>query len=147
MFACEPIIIYMNNQSDLLFVIKHFSKCIEMKVDKETEKLGLTPQQARILFYLVRHEDEHVKQVDIKEHFHLSKSTVSGLIKRLENKNLVIKEDNYLRASDKAKEMRSLYKFNINEMTDKIFPELNQEQKDRLSEILKEKINLMEGNK
>ena len=99
----------MNFTDDIFFLVKHLSKCIELSLDKEATKLGLTPQQGRLLGFLIRREKENVKvrQIDIEQRFQLSKSTVSGLVKRLENKDLIIrvKEDNeiHILPSDEGK--------------------------------------------
>ena len=141
----------MNNQSDLLFLIKHLSKCIEMGIDQETEKLGLTPQQARVLFYLVRHDEKKIKQMDLCEHFHLSKSTVSGLVKRLVLKSLIIKEKTkegtILHPSEKAKALFEEQREKISQFNEQIFGDLSLEEKRKLEELLKDKIQLLKGDK
>ena len=83
----------MNLHDDIFFLVKHLSKCIELSLDKEAAKLGLTPQQGRLLGFLIRCEKENVKvrQIDIELRFQLSKSTVSGLVKRMDSKGLIIK--------------------------------------------------------
>lgn len=54
----------------------------------------MTGQQARLLFYINRMtnvENIEVHQNDIEREFHLAKSTVNGLISRLEKKEFIIK--------------------------------------------------------
>ena len=84
----------MKSHDDVFYLIKHLSKCLEIELDKETAKSGLTPQQGRILRLVVKKEREQipVRQTDIEKIFSLSKSTVSGLVKRLEAKSLIYKE-------------------------------------------------------
>ena len=78
----------------IIFLTKELNKLITKDFDKRLNSLGLTSQQGHILFYLNRRvniEGEEVHQKDIEEEFHLSKSTVSELLKRMEKKNLIVK--------------------------------------------------------
>lgn len=83
-------------EKDLLFYIKVLDKKICEDFDSRLEKWGLTSQQGRILFFVYRLnkcENVLVHQSDIESHFHLSKSTVSGLVNRLINNGFIKKVD------------------------------------------------------
>lgn len=80
---------------DIIRLIKRLDKLLRSDFDKRLNEHGLTGQQGRILFYLnhkVNEMNEVVHQNDIEKEFKLSKSTVSGLIKRLEKAGFVKKE-------------------------------------------------------
>lgn len=86
-------------------------RIIEKEFRKDFEKrlsiYGLTAQQGRLLFYI--NCEEKVRQVDIEKHFQLTKSTVHGLINRMEKANLVIKEkdknNQFIKISDDCKKI------------------------------------------
>ena len=78
----------MRKEDDILFLIRTLNKQLFLDFNKRSEELGITAPQARILFFI--NENENVRQVDIEKRFNLSKSTVSGFIKRME-RNQVIK--------------------------------------------------------
>lgn len=57
--------------------------------NKDVESLGLTWRQADVLFFLIAHKGEPVNQVMIEREFHLSNPTVTGILKRLEQKGFI----------------------------------------------------------
>lgn len=80
--------------SDALFLIRKITKLLNCNLTKELESLGLTAQQGRVLLFiggLTYCKKEHIHQKDIEEMLELSKSTVSGLVDRLEEKELIIR--------------------------------------------------------
>ena len=80
--------------ANIIFLTRELNKLITMDFDKRLDSFGLTSHQGHILFYLNRKtniEGHEVHQKDIEEEFHLSKSTVSELLKRMEKKGLIIK--------------------------------------------------------
>lgn len=66
---------------------------IKILFDSEFEKLGITGQQGVFLIYLCRNGSAH--QNDLEQTFGLSKSTVSGILKRMLKKELITKESDY----------------------------------------------------
>lgn len=80
--------------ANIIFLTRELNKLITMDFDKRLNSFGLTSHQGHILFYLNRKvniDKEEVHQKDIEEEFHLSKSTVSELLKRMEKKGLIVK--------------------------------------------------------
>jgi len=80
--------------SDILLQIKHLSKCLKQDFDLRLESYGLTGQQGRILFCINYFFDENksLHQSDIEEIFHLSKSSVSEMVTRIESNGLIKRE-------------------------------------------------------
>lgn len=80
-----------SKDEDILFLIKILSKKLRAHFDKGLEQYGLTGQQGRCLFliYLYNQKNVELHQNDIEKCLELSKSTVSGLIDRLESKELI----------------------------------------------------------
>jgi len=82
----------MDRKLDAIFLTKILSKELEKKLDQNVASVDLTPQQSRIIFFIRHHEGEDIRQVDIRDKFKLTKSTMSGLISRLEAKGFIKKE-------------------------------------------------------
>ena len=81
-----------NKKDNIIFLVIYLHKLIDKDFDAKASSLGITGQQARILLYINRMkncEQKDIHQNDIENEFHLSKSTVSGLVKRLEAKELI----------------------------------------------------------
>ena len=133
---------YMDVKDDVFFLIKHLSKCIELALDKEANKLGLTPQQARLLGFLMRRKSENIKvrQIDIEERFQLSKSTVSGLVKRMEAKNLIIKEkkdkDIWILPSEEGIKTAEEFKEKAHIIRNEVSKDLSDEEKELVKNAL-----------
>ncbi|MFF5994680.1 MarR family transcriptional regulator [Lysinibacillus sp. KU-BSD001] len=70
-------------------------KLLVLKETKEVEELEnfhLTPQQEIIMFYIIRNEP--VIANDIANHFDISKSAVSQVISKLEEMNMIHRQEN-----------------------------------------------------
>lgn len=57
--------------------------------NKDMECLGITGRQTDVLFYLLDHQDEQIKQVMIEKEFQLSNPTVTGILNRLEQNGFI----------------------------------------------------------
>ena len=92
--------------------------CINMNKDrnKRLNELSLTSSQADVLLYLICNQDKDITQKNIENTFNLTNPTVHGILKRLEEKDFILKDKNIKDA-----------RFNIIKITDK-------------SKVLKEKI-------
>ena len=77
-----------DKKDNLFYLIRYLKKLIDKDFDARLSEHGLTGQQGRILFFIY-HCDKEVHQNDIENEFHLSKSTVSGLVKRMEKKGFI----------------------------------------------------------
>ncbi len=64
----------------------------ETKEAEELESFHLTPQQEMIMYYIIRHEPVIAK--DIVNHFDISKSAVSQVISKLEEMNMIYRQEN-----------------------------------------------------
>ena len=139
--------------NDIIYLIRHLNKLLQNDFDERIAKYDLTGQQARLLFYINRMtnvENIEVHQNDIEREFHLAKSTVNGLISRLEKKELitVTKQPPYaiLKPSNKGLELVQHLidskKENLKRLTDG-FDEKEQKQ---FCEYLLKAINNMEGD-
>ena len=85
----------------------------ETKEVEELENFHLTPQQEIIMFYIIRHEP--VIANDIANNFDISKSAVSQVISKLEEMNLIYRQENAINRretliylADRGKEFQQL---------------------------------------
>lgn len=100
-----------SKKEELIPLFRIIDKEFKRDFEKRLSKYDLTAQQGRLLFYINwnNKNGNKVRQVDIEKNFQLTKSTVHGLIDRMEKANLVIKikEDKhqYIEISDDCKKI------------------------------------------
>lgn len=79
----------MTEEHGLGCYIKFIGKEYEMMKEYHLKKYNLTSQQINILMYLARHEKELINQKTLENVFSLSNATISGILKRLEQKKYI----------------------------------------------------------
>ena len=100
-----------SKKEELIPLFRIIDKEFKKDFEKRLSQYGLTAQQGRLLFYINWQtcNKEKVRQVDIEKHFQLTKSTVHGLIDRMEKRNLVIKNkdknNQFIEISDDCKKI------------------------------------------
>mgnify|MGYP000346849506 CR=1 FL=1 len=72
--------------------MKRFDCMMRAHANRDMEAIGITGRQADILFYLMDHKEEKVKQVMIEKAFRLSNPTVTGVLNRLEQNGFLTRE-------------------------------------------------------
>ena len=98
----------LSKKEEIVFLIKFIDKELRADFQSRLSEYGLTSQQGRLLFYIScnNKNGNRVRQVDIEKHFQLTKSTVHGLIDRMEKAGLVIKckegTNQYIEISEKT---------------------------------------------
>ena len=92
-FFYTPRMENFNCRNDIIYLIRHLSKLLKADFDERVAKLGLTGEQARILFFVYRNSKNNLvtHQNDIEKHFSLAKSTVNGFVTRLVKNGFIIK--------------------------------------------------------
>lgn len=126
---------YIKKDDDILYLIRILNKQLYLDFNKRSEELGITGPQARILLYIHHHNEngEKIRQVDIEKNFNLSKSTVSGFIKRME-KNGIIKRISekssiYLVPDERGKTIVDTLAENRNQVVDKLLKGLDEDER------------------
>jgi MarR family multiple gene transcriptional regulator MgrA len=147
--SCQP-----NREPELLGLFRYLNKQLDLSFNARLENLGLTSQQGRVIFYIHYHNivlNEIIKQSDLENHFHLSKSTISGLVKRLTNNGFIEKADAHhhyaISLTEKAKLTINNFKKANEETRDKLLKGFSEEQKVGMKQSLKLMIENMEGKK
>ena len=82
---------------DLGHQIKRIDRLFKLRMDRNLEKSGLTNSQMHVLMYLLHHPDQKVTQKCLCQEFEVKHSTMSGILNRMKDKNLIdikIDEDN-----------------------------------------------------
>lgn len=71
------------------FKIKQINNVYEKDLTERLKKLGITSSQCAVLDYLFHTDKEEVNQIDIEKSLNLKNPTVTGLLKRLDEKGFV----------------------------------------------------------
>lgn len=82
------------------FLIKQINNVFEKDLNEKLKKLGITSSQCAVLDYLFHTSKEEVSQRDVERHLCLKNPTVTGLLKRLDEKGYILCVQN---AKDKRK--------------------------------------------
>ena len=145
---------YFDCHNDIIYLIRHLSKLIQIDFDDRIAKFDLTGQQARLLFYINRRtndENNEVHQNDIERDFQLAKSSVNGLISRLVKKEFINKENkgkySIITITEKGKSVIEQLKEGRKDTIDRLFKGFSEEEKqlsiDKLNVLLN---NFIGGN-
>ncbi len=100
-----------SKKEELIPLFRVIDKEFKKDFERRLSKYDLTAQQGRLLFYINWNvcNGNKVRQVDIEKNFQLTKSTVHGLINRMEKANLIIKNkeknNQYIEISDNCKKI------------------------------------------
>ena len=131
-----------NKKEELIPLIRIIDKEFKKDFEKRLSEYGLTAQQGRLLFYINWNiiNDKQVRQVDIEKHFQLTKSTVHGLISRMEKANLVVKNQDknnqYIIITDDCKKILQSVFEKRTECLDKMMASLSDEEIETLHTLL-----------
>lgn len=84
--------------------IKQLDHLFKIRMDKNLEKLGVTATQMHVLTYLLNTQDEKNTQKKLSEHFAVKHSTMSGILNRLKEKELI-----EIKVDEENKKYRNIY--------------------------------------
>lgn len=79
----------MKEQQPLGFIIKQINNIYEKELTGRLKMLGITSSQCAVLNYLFQSNQEHVTQREIEKQLNLKNPTVTGLLKRLDEKGFL----------------------------------------------------------
>ena len=140
-------------KNDTIFLIKYLNKLVDSDFDHRLMDYGLTSQQGRILFFVHRKnckEGIEIHQNDIEQEFHLSKSTVSGLVKRMEKKGIISVEKQHpyaiIKPAQAGLDIIMHLRDRRKEAIDKLLKDLDENKQKELIELLNKLIENMEGD-
>ena len=78
-----------DTRRDIGLRIKHISVALDQMRTAQIAELGLTSSQGLVLRYLNRHRGEPIYPSDLVRQFGLSQPTVTGILRRLEDKGFL----------------------------------------------------------
>lgn len=82
------------------FKIKQINNVFEKDLNEKLKGIGITSSQCAVLDFLFHTSIEEISQRDVEKHLSLKNPTVTGLLKRLDEKGFILCVPN---ASDKRK--------------------------------------------
>ena len=80
----------MEERQPIGFIVKQINNIYEKELTKRLKVLGITSSQCAVLNYLFQSNQEHVTQREIEKNLQLKNPTVTGLLKRLDEKGFVL---------------------------------------------------------
>lgn len=134
-------------------IINHISHALTNDRNKNLMQFGITAVQEDVLFFLWGNQDkESIYQRDIEGHLKLKTPTVTGILKRLEEKEMIIRyqdEKDARRTCHKLTKKGSdvvehAFNFGIANMEKKIVSGLTEEEKSNLNYLLKKVLKNVE---
>ena len=72
------------------FMIKQINNVYEKDLNERLKTIGITASQCAVLDYLFHTSREEVSQRDVERHLNLKNPTVTGLLKRLDEKGYIL---------------------------------------------------------
>lgn len=140
-----------NCKNDIIYLIRHLSKLLQADFEDRVAQVGLSASQARTLFFInrCRLDGQEVHQKDIETHFSLAKSTVNGLVSRLERNGFIVKSNskNYSILTMTELGIQTIEKIKQGRVdtVNKLFSGYSQEEQKRVIENLNNMIDSFEG--
>lgn len=138
-------------KTDIIYLIRHLSKLLQSDFEDRVAQVGLTASQARTLFFInhCRLEGIEVHQKDIETHFSLAKSTVNGLVSRLEKNGFIVKNNtkNYSIITITESGIQTIEKIKQGRVdtVNKLFSGYSEEEQQRILKNLNSMIDSFEG--
>lgn len=129
----------MQENETVGLLIKMIHERIATRANAELKEYNMTISQMQILCYLNQRERETVSIRDIETYFHITHTTVIGLVRRLEEKSYVESVLNYddkrvhnIRITEQGKAIHKLLYKNKIRMEEELIKGLTSEQETQL---------------
>ena len=149
-YANYIIVNRMNANTNVIFYIRRLVKLFDKEFNTKLNQYDLTAQQGRAVFFVVRRykDDIETNQHHLEKQFELSKSTVSGLIKRLKTNGFITIESsstkNIISPTEKAICLENTFIKLREETLKKVLDGIPKEDEEKMYELLKIMIRNME---
>lgn len=72
------------------FLFKQINNVYEKDINHQMKRIGITSSQCEVLDYLFHSDKEEVNQRDIEKALNLKNPTVTGILKRLDEKGFIL---------------------------------------------------------
>lgn len=80
----------MNTSPEISFLLKMITDRVDTMITRDLAMERVTAAQGRVLTYLIARDGDSVSQKDVEQYFGVSHTTAKGLLKRLEEKEMVM---------------------------------------------------------
>lgn len=77
-------------RQSLGFLVKQINNVFEKDLNEQLKTLGITSSQCAVLDFLFQTNKEEINQRDVERHLSLKNPTVTGLLKRLDEKGFIL---------------------------------------------------------
>lgn len=94
----------MQQRMTIGFLIKQINNGYEKEFNNRLRKLGITSSQCEVLDFLFTSSQEEITQRDVEKALNLKNPTVTGLLKRLDEKGFILSVP-----SNKDKRCKNIY--------------------------------------
>lgn len=84
--------------------IRRIDHLFKIRMDHNLEQLDMTVTQMHVLIYLIKHDKETMTQKKLSEYFGVKHSTMSGILNRLKEKDLID-----IRINEENKKYKNIY--------------------------------------
>lgn len=81
-----------SNQFKTASLVVRLGNVVAWLRNQRMQQRGITSSQSDVIRYILKHRDQSVSAGDLMEQLSLSPSTMAGILKRLENKSLIIRK-------------------------------------------------------
>ena len=82
-----------DTESKIIASLERISQAFRVLLWQESKEFSLSPIQVQVLIFLLHHSEEKRKVSYLANEFNITKATVSDTIKTLEQKQLIVKEE------------------------------------------------------
>lgn len=80
----------MEDKRSIGLIVKSINNVYEKDLTNKLKAIGITSSQCAVLDYLFRANQEEINQRDVERYLNLKNPTVTGLLKRLDEKGFVL---------------------------------------------------------
>lgn len=133
----------MKERMPIGFMFKQISTIYEKDFNQLLKTIGITASQCAVLDYLFRSSEEAVNQKDIEKALSLRNPTVTGLLKRLDEKGYILsvpsnrdKRCNNIYLTEKAYDIRRRMEADRKKIDKKFTLGMNKKEKAALEKML-----------
>ena len=138
----------MDEKVRLSLLLKIVNNLFERELNNKISTLELTRTQCSVLGYLNRNVNKEINPRDIEKEFNLKRPTVTGILKRLEEKEFIIMEQSEIdkrykqvKLTYKSREIHNVMQKNLFEAENVLYKNLSEDDKKELYRILKIMMN------
>ena len=125
------------------FLIKQINNVYEKDLNERLRKLGITSSQCAVLDYLFCTSKEEVSQRDVEKNLNLKNPTVTGILKRLDEKGYILcvpnahdKRKNNIYLTEKAYDIRGRMDIDRRKLDRELMRGMTKREKDALRKSL-----------